>query len=871
MNKKKAIKVLGASAIAASAFVATSPSGADAASAKDVQSLVKAAKDAGTVLKWAISTEGSADGTTRPWAQYNAAKAARDKAVAAINTLPASQKAGYLADIEQNVNLHINRTMSYIDAITAGEKINVKKAALEAQIAKNLIDDNTEAAYHALSTEIRKQAILLDRVYGQTTRDEIRANYKKAAETVRDSVKYEVSAKIELDLAKKAIAANDTAKADKHLAEAAKYMKDAKNEAMKSALAKTVAELEAQMTPEVKSVSAVNLNTIEVKFNKAVDATDATTVGNYTFDGSALVGSVKLSSDKKTATITLTTPVTNKTFKTFSVNNNAINVDGSTTTFIPEVSKALYFEDTTAPVVTELSYSPDGEIVTVKFSETISSLGTIKVYDENNLVVADDSDFSLAADGKSATLDTTSGAANLTNDKSYKVVFVGTTDLAGNNFANNRFESTFKKEKNDTVAPELKSVTYVNNQTVRVAFSEGIKADAAGKIADISLDNAAISAGIVVVEGTPSAAGEATLVSPGVYDVLVSTSQLAPGAHTVSINNFKDLQGNAVTTAVSKVFQSNTDSVAATITKTEVANKIVTFTFDENVNLGTASATLVTPDGVHHSVAAGAFGTVAGKPNQITVNLGSVVTASPLAGSYTLKITSGSIVDGATTPNTKAYDATFAMLNDTAKPTVSSVTVQSTDNDTVVVAYNEPMGDSALSLDNYLVDGQKVFKSAIFDGDKQTVKLTLKDDALDISADRILTIQNVTDTSGNVIEKVTRAAVNYNENTNPTIVSATLIDLDTVRVTFSEAGVTGLTTGSTPDFEFYANGSTTAIAAGTVTPVSGNVKAFDIDFASGSVTDLTKEITLKVLSGNDVVDAAGNKLGTTGSIKVSGN
>lgn len=869
LNKKKAIKVLSATAIAASAFVATAPAGADAA-ATDVQTLVKKAKDAGTVLKWAISTEGSADGKTRPYAQYNAAKAARDAAVAAINKLPAAQKAGYLADIEQNVNLHINRTMSYIDAITAGEKISEKKATLATQIEKNLIDDATEKAYHELSTEIRKQAILLDRVYGKSTRDAIRAQYKKSAEAVRDSVVFEVSAKIELDLAKKALVANNTADVEKHLAEAAKYMKDVKNEAMKAVLVKAQGEIEGQMTPAVTSVSAVNLNTIEVKFNKAVDSTDATTASNYTFDGSNLEGTVKLSSDKKTATITLDNAVTNKSYKTLSVKKDSINVDGSTTTYIPEASKALYFEDTTAPVVTEVSYSPDGEVVTVKFSETISSLGTIKVYDEKNLVVADESDFELATDGKSATLDTSSSAANLTNDKSYKVVFVGTEDLAGNNFANNRFESTFKKEKNDTVAPVLNSVTYVNNKTVRVSFSEGIKANATGKIADISLDGSSITAGIVVVDGTPSAAGEATLVSPGVYDVLLSTTQLTPGAHTVNINNFKDLAGNTVTTAVSKVFQTNTDTTAATITKTEVANKVVTFTFDETVNLGTASATLISPDGVHHSVASSAFGTTS-KPNQITVNLGSIVTASPLAGSYTLNIVSGSIVDGATTPNTKAYDAKFALLNDTAKPSVSGVTIQSADNDTVVVTYNEPMGDSALNLDNYLLDGQKVFKSAIFDGNKQTVKLSLKDNALDISANRVLTIQNVTDTAGNVIDKVTRAATNYNENTKPTIVSATLIDLDTVRVTFSEANVSGLG-GETPDFEFYANGSTTTIVAGTVTAVSGNAKAFDISFAnSAKVTDLTKEISLKVLANNDVVDAAGNKLGTTGTVKVSGN
>ena len=38
-----------------------------ASAASNVDDLVKRATDAGTVLKWAISVEGSADGKTRPY------------------------------------------------------------------------------------------------------------------------------------------------------------------------------------------------------------------------------------------------------------------------------------------------------------------------------------------------------------------------------------------------------------------------------------------------------------------------------------------------------------------------------------------------------------------------------------------------------------------------------------------------------------------------------------------------------------------------------------------------------------------------------------------------------------------------------------
>lgn len=376
MNKKKAIKVIGASAIAATAFVATAPTGADAASVSQVKELVQKAKDAGTVLKWAISMEGSADGSTRPWDEYNGAKVARDQAVAAINTLPAAQKAGYLADIEQNVNLHINRAMAYIDAITAGEKINVKKAALAAQIEKNVIDDSTEAAYHALSTEIRKQAILLDRVYGQSTRDAIRAEYKQSAETVRDSVQNEVTVKMELDLAEKAIAAGDSEAAEKHLTEAANYLKDAKNAEMKAALTNSVDELKAELKIEVKSLTAVNAKTLEVKFNKAVDFTaEDFAVSKGTVKSN--VANVTLSEDKTSAQIELTSKLTKGDY-TVSVKNDKEALT-ATVSVADEKVAGVEVLSGVAPLADDKTTATVGFQITNQYGEDVTKLNASSV------------------------------------------------------------------------------------------------------------------------------------------------------------------------------------------------------------------------------------------------------------------------------------------------------------------------------------------------------------------------------------------------------------------------------------------------------------------------------------------------------------
>ena len=180
MDKKKVVKILGAVAIAGAAFVSTTS--VNTVSATEVNKQVQKALDAGNVLKWAISTEGSANGSTRPYPQFNAAKSARDAAVAAINKLPAAQKNIQMAKIEKDVNTHIARAMNYIDAITAGEKMEAKQVALQVQLEKGIIDDATEKAYHELSNEIRKQAVILDRVYGKSTRDAIRDQYKETAQ-----------------------------------------------------------------------------------------------------------------------------------------------------------------------------------------------------------------------------------------------------------------------------------------------------------------------------------------------------------------------------------------------------------------------------------------------------------------------------------------------------------------------------------------------------------------------------------------------------------------------------------------------------------------------------------------------------------------
>ncbi len=191
------------------------PSKGSAASFSQAEKLVQKAESAATVLKWEISLEHRkikySDPVTLPNMNlYNDTKRARQLAYDAIKNLPSQEKAKLTKRMESNVDIHFNRSMAYIDAQKSGHKIVVKKDDLYDAYRLNPLGKETEKAYHDLSSEIRKQAILLYRVYGKSTRDAILDKYKSPGEKARQSTMYVISARIEIDQFQQSIANNKT-------------------------------------------------------------------------------------------------------------------------------------------------------------------------------------------------------------------------------------------------------------------------------------------------------------------------------------------------------------------------------------------------------------------------------------------------------------------------------------------------------------------------------------------------------------------------------------------------------------------------------------------------------------------------------------
>ncbi|MBN8201837.1 hypothetical protein [Bacillus sp. NTK034] len=163
--------------------------------------VVQAEKLAGA-LKWQISVEYNKTLAMPDMKLFNSTKAAFSTAQTAVNSLKDSRKAALQYRLDQNVKLHINRAVAYIDALNGGKKIEKLSNELRYLIKEEIYMIRMDDLYHELSYEIRKQAILLYRVYGKSTREAILAKYKLPAEQLKSKVAYFVTVKDLVDKAK---------------------------------------------------------------------------------------------------------------------------------------------------------------------------------------------------------------------------------------------------------------------------------------------------------------------------------------------------------------------------------------------------------------------------------------------------------------------------------------------------------------------------------------------------------------------------------------------------------------------------------------------------------------------------------------------
>ena len=649
------------------------------------------------------------------------------------------------------------------------------------------------------------------------------------------------------------------------------------NEAEAKEVKVTVAEA---AKAEVESVTAINAKTIEVKFNKAVDATQAKTSSNYSATGADLTGAnYELSEDQKTVTIELASTKYLASGTTASITVKPILTKDDATAKTALYTNTLTFVDTEKPTFVDVKNEVKGEI-TANFSEALDpasiTAANIKV------TKADGTPVAIGNETGALTLTATDNGfklSGLEDNEEYKITVVNFKDLVGNLTSPNLVEFTAKSTAAaDKVAPKVTNVASKGLDTVVISVDEELK----------NLASGSDPAKYVNLTGV-TATNDAQVYDKKAGTVTVKISLETEGAtKTIKVSGYKDLSDNPGAdfsktvgfTNISKV--TKTELVSKSLATGATAKDYVKVTFDKEITKGSqnaaVTATLLTKDNVKKTVTIPVAnfikGTADDETNVLYVEVEGLTGLEE--GTLSFDLTSGATGLVSTLKEDAKIELAYkAISSDKTLPALATTVDGSgaiTDNaisvlnDQVTVNYTQDMGASALDVNNYTVGGEKVFESAVFNTNKKTVVLTIKPGAIKldgtydvkiakaVSNEKGLSLASDYETTEYFVSTVQPTATKANLSTNGTA--------STIAVTFDKN-----VTVSQNAFDVYIGGvkveATTAAvsaAAGTATITLANALTLD---------NLDKEITIKIADKAVIKDANNNKLKDFGTITVS--
>ncbi len=708
MDKKKAVKLATASAVAASAFVAANPHTSQAAT--DVATVVSQAKaqmkQAYYTYSHTVTETGKLPNINDVYDAYNKAKKAYANAVAVVNKAGGAKKDAYLADLQTAYETYVfkakpksgeARVATYIDAYNYATKLDAMRQELKAAVdAKDL--KKAEELYHKISYELKTRTVILDRVYGKTTRELLRSQFKDEAQKLRDSLIYDITVAMKAREAQDAVKAGNLDKAKAALDQVNQYVSKV-TDAFKAELQKAAqdanAAYEAALTPKVESVSAINANQIEVKFNKAVDKKSAETLTNYTvkedttdlLDGTA--AKAELQADGKTVIVTLeqgyiASPAFNQ--KTLSVKvKNVKTADGSTV--VPEYSTDVKVFDTVVPTVTDIRQVSPTEFDVV-FSEPVTAASNSALTTSFRI---NNGAYSFSAKTR---VDDVKIAPNVVRITTFAALAEGEytltindgiTDYAG--FKVNKTDKTFTVKKDATAVTA--SVTKVSGNKVYVTFNKPVK----------NFDDTNVKFHLDYPSNDNFKATSVVANPEDEKGIIVTFAQtVTPGSHKLYVSyesstekQIEDAWGNKfAATAID--FSVASDTTAPVATKAEFNKNTgkIEVTFSEPVVGADALDAYELKDASGNKVN---ITEVSVKPN--TDNLVYQLTpAKALEGNYTLKILADKITDTSVEKNKLAETTLSLGIADATAPTVTGVTYGGANDKKVFIQYSEPMRTS---------------------------------------------------------------------------------------------------------------------------------------------------------------------------------
>ncbi|WP_419882347.1 Ig-like domain-containing protein [Peribacillus sp. B-H-3] len=481
MNKKKAIKIVAASAIAASAFAAVAPTQSQAATsvATTVSNAQKAMKAPFDKYYQTGITKKTVSAATVQALITTGTKAYTD-ATAAVKKAGGSSAKTNQAKLD-SYKKYLDRSKAYVAGLGSISKVYAN--------ADSAIKTNTVSALEKSQAELKNSHnqgfVGISKIYGPEVRATLTATFTKLSQGKLDKV--EAALKV-LNTVDKVSAVSDvevnegsasvtlpttvevTLKSGAKVQKAVEWNKSTadlnkpgtyvvKGDVADTDLEASVNVVVKEVTPAVTSVSAINGKEIEVKFNKEVDATSAENEDNYKLlNGSTALASsdfeATLQDDNKTVILTLDNAIDKDTTAKFSVTIQNVLLKGSYLDKIAYFAGVVTVSDKKAPEIASVksvTNSATASSVTVNFSEPVVS-PTIKIDGVTKSAV-------LSADGYSATVSN----LELSASASHTVEAINLTDAAGN--VSNSSLKTFTVT-NDTAAATYTVSTKSDNQIV---------------------------------------------------------------------------------------------------------------------------------------------------------------------------------------------------------------------------------------------------------------------------------------------------------------------------------------------------------------------------------------------------------------------
>lgn len=822
MNKKKAIKIAAATAMAASSFAAVAPFTTEAAVNLDatVNNAVSVALQAHQAY-----TVPAKSGKLVDWhtvqSKLNTAKATYNSAVATINKNAGSKKAYYLGKLA-SASKYMGYAQSYIIATDTAQKLHDQAK----KVGGSTTVDAAKASYVGFPEAITAAQNKITSITADTVTKNLLVNlyfgYPKSLTKIVPAV---IAANDSLKAAEEAVAKNDLTAAktnlDAYNAQLVNFKDSGANVVNVVKTYQTTVQGKydtANAVPAVTSVSAINAKQLVVTFNKAVDADSViTTPGTTDTLQAGVVAVTRTSSDAHAAdvagaltnydaslsedgkTLTITAPAT-KFFKgNYDVAVKGVKTaDGVTT--LENFYNKFTIADTTAPTVTGVVYKPASDKFEVTLSEPIDSL-TGEVLRVNGAPVS----FDALAPG-AVTNKLTFSRGSVAFGTNATLYIAGLQDGAGN------LLSTYNGSVNvakDTTALSVTSITQVSNQVARVTFNKKLNT-----ASDTKILSGAGTDGLVVTKPDGSVttnyaiAQAAAAVNPdgNVYeitfnDATYTSSNTQNFTVTFTKDGFTDVTGNTNALYTSTVTL-NKDVAAPTVTSTKLSNdgKKIEVTLSEAFNSATINNQLVKlrKDGAElQSGLAGAEKVTAalkaGTNNVIEITTTEAAALNGdgtlKAGSYQVRFETGAFKDN-NGVNVAAVNAQTVNVAASPSNPLNVVLAQGAGNNTFTVT--APAGQTfttaSLTYTHFTVDGVYVSANSDITLDPTRTVITVKLPATDsskISGSALFAVNGLTLESGSTLNNVTKTLA-VTDNTAPTLLTAQLIGTNVIKLTFDE-------------------------------------------------------------------------------------